>query len=257
MRQLELKIINELEIIKRILSSQKNYNTISSTTNNLPIFSTNYEGYSDPKMNDYEDIDDIQPIFSSFKSTYFKKPNHSDLGARSPILIIDEKPTESIRISDRKIEDNLLFLMSKNEKNIISEDIIRELNNTIQNTQNGSVFYYFWKIENFNKLMTRFEIYIKSPTMMVHGHELIMQFHPNQPKQDYMTIKLKTSYSFQKKHKFVILHRRGLQKDIESPLLGAINNPNVFIIPMKLIHSNGCLKNDSIIVTLTIFLEIN
>lgn len=66
---------------------------------------------------------------------------------------------------------------------------------------------------------------------------------------------MRTNNSFVKKHKFSILQRTPHGENIDSPLLGFNPRSNeVFPVPLKSIKNSECLKEDSIIIELKIFL---
>lgn len=99
-----------------------------------------------------ENSEDPLPIFSSFKTT---KINHNE----EPFFLYDPK---QIMVSLDGENSEIRSDWS------VQKDRIDKLNGTIQKG-NKNVYYYFWKVENFNKLMTRSGIYVTSPSFMVLG----------------------------------------------------------------------------------------
>ncbi|KAL3279730.1 hypothetical protein HHI36_017239 [Cryptolaemus montrouzieri] len=264
-QELEIKIIQELELIKEALHLQSNKKR--SDLKQIPNPSIDYEGYPseierNSRINEKyilsdDELDEIKPIFSSFK-TIDQKRSDNDQNNIEPIFPTMKKPKLKLKngmesvipVSTDVATEKPIFWSAR-----VNRETISQLNNTIQTTDNGNIYHYFWQVENFNNLMNKMELYIRSSPFLVLGHELMIQLHPNQPKQNFLFIKLQTPNGFLMKHKFYILQRAHKGQNIESHFLGNLGGKDKFVIPKQLILNSGSLSNGSIIIKLSIFLK--
>ncbi|XP_045470898.1 uncharacterized protein LOC123678123 [Harmonia axyridis] len=242
-KELESKVIREIKMIQRMLRR----------IHGLNIIDTDYIEPDDPDINSYstraweerqesDDIEEIKPHFSLYKTTSMNNVNE---GNEEPIFILNQQPNES----ESLIESNSV------QEPFTDANRLELLNCTSQKEDNNNIYYYFWKVENFNRLMKKTDIYVTSQSFIVLGHDLKIQLFPNQPQKNYLTIKLRASSSFVKKHKFSILKRTHNGRNINSPFLGA--NPKArdkFSVTLRSIRNSECLKEDNIIIELNIFL---
>lgn len=73
----------------------------------------------------------------------------------------------SIEKKDTLIMRYAMDSNSSLEKSNLSE--VLKFNDTIRETNEGSIYYYYWKIMNIHNLLTKFDLYVLSPDFGILG----------------------------------------------------------------------------------------
>ncbi|XP_044762386.1 uncharacterized protein LOC123319462 [Coccinella septempunctata] len=251
-KKLELKISHEFQSIKKMLIRTYGEKIVEADDDTdiskSPLKYSPLKAPPQEFMEEYGDIEESLPIFSSYKTLRTTNDNDDD---EEPIFHSVQQKTENL--------DELLPSVQRKMDNesvtIVDMKQIKNLNDTIQKRLKKNIYYYFWAVENFNNLMKKTDMYVTSPSFMVLGHDLVIQVFPNQPQKNYLTIKLRTTNSFVKKHKFSILTRTTTGNNINSLVLGTDpKGGEKFSVPLRSIKNFECIKEDNIIIELNIFL---
>ncbi|XP_030755740.1 uncharacterized protein LOC115882057 [Sitophilus oryzae] len=128
---------------------------------------------------------------------------------------------------------------NKNEK--ILKKLNEEMsmyNDTIVESTEGDLYFYYWKITEINKLLKKTDIYVSSPNFSVLGHIVKINFYPNYL-NTYIGIVLKPeSNSFLKKHKIIFLGQTYTENQISSNILYSMGNDNIFTIEHAMLDQN-------------------
>nr|XP_023021619.1 uncharacterized protein LOC111509976 isoform X2 [Leptinotarsa decemlineata] len=136
-------------------------------------------------------------------------------------------------------------------------DEISTFNDTVANSNKGSIYYYYWDIHQIRKLLGKKDMYKSSPEFFVLGHTLHLQFYPNHLEENFFGILLRpSSNGFLKKHKIIILNQLRQNSDISSDILNGIrSDDSTFIISEDSVNGKGFIYNDTMIVKLELFLN--
>lgn len=128
-------------------------------------------------------------------------------------------------------------------------------NDTIVDSSEGSLYFYYWKILDITHVLSRKNSYMSSPTFELMGHTLRLNFYPYYA-NDCVAIMLKPdSNSFLKKHKIILLGQKNPQSSISSNLLYRLMNKEAaFKIQPEMLDDNF-IFNNSLIVKVKIYLN--
>ncbi|KAJ8984714.1 hypothetical protein NQ317_004975 [Molorchus minor] len=147
----------------------------------------------------------------------------------------------NFKLSDDNLKNNNLLYKSGNGTKIPTrtEEILIH-NNTISDTDEGSVYIFYWKITNVQQLLRKRETYILSPSFQVLGHDLRLNFYPNHLETGYFGIELKpNSNGFLKKHKITILNQFDATNDFYSSILYALSEKKGFFCAAEANFADG------------------
>ncbi|XP_050296223.1 uncharacterized protein LOC126736063 [Anthonomus grandis grandis] len=128
-------------------------------------------------------------------------------------------------------------------------------NDTIVQSSEGELYFYYWKINGISKVLMKRNLYISSETFSVLGHMLHLQFYPNY-QEEFIGILLKPeSNSFLKKHKISFLGQKNTKNEISSKkLYGLKNEDKIFKIAPQMLTPDF-ISNDSLLIRVKIYLE--
>ncbi|CAG9815289.1 unnamed protein product [Phaedon cochleariae] len=168
---------------------------------------------------------------------------------------IPETKTDSSLLSSRFAAKYL-----KTERSSITSDRNEEIalyNDTVSESNKGSIYFYYWNVQNVRELLEKEDMYISSPEFNILGHTLHLQFYPNHLEKQYFGIQLRpSSKGFLKKHRITLLNIFNKNLDLESGILYGLNmEDGVFRTSRDSISKRGFLVSNSLIVKLEIYLN--
>ncbi|XP_066245211.1 uncharacterized protein [Euwallacea similis] len=132
---------------------------------------------------------------------------------------------------------------------------IATFNDTVVESSEGALYFYYWRITNVAKLLTKRGSYTSSSKFVVLGHTLKLHLYPNYLNECVGILLQPDSNSFLKKHKLCILGQKHEGSVISSGVLyGIKKEEKVFKILPEMLDDNF-LFNNSLILKVKIYLN--
>lgn len=152
------------------------------------------------------------------------------------------------------------------------QEEIAHFNDTIVETDQGDLYFYYWRLQGISKILRKNDLYISSPpfsllgtlirlkatvyryNFAILGHKILLQFYPNFVGEQIGLLMKPQSSSFLKKHKFYILGQTDQQSEIASRVLyGLKNDDKMFKIEAQMLDS--FIWRDSLLIKLEIHVD--
>ncbi|XP_019769446.1 uncharacterized protein LOC109543944 [Dendroctonus ponderosae] len=131
------------------------------------------------------------------------------------------------------------------------QEEIANFNDTIVETDQGDLYFYYWKLQGISKILRKTDLYISSPPFSLLGHTIFLQFYPNYVGEQIGLLMKPQSSSFLKKHKFYVLGQINQHSQIASRLLyGMKNDEKMFKVEAQMLDS--FIWRDSLLIKIEI-----
>lgn len=217
--QLQATIFREIQDIKQALGLPYKISSSTSTSTQSPRSSTDLPSYI------YEDYIDAERDLKAIKNENFKSLERF-------------KPNKDYSNDDSTVNNEIL-----------------SYNDTIVESSEGDLYFYYWRIVDVDKVLKKRNIYVSSASFSVLGHSLHLQLYPNYLDEHIGILLNPDSHSFLKKHKIMFLGRSNTQNIISSKTLYGIKNEDkIFKIESQMLDSNF-ISDNSLLVKLKIYLN--
>lgn len=249
---MEKRLLNEIYIIKRALNVE---NEISPNEDNYKLTKT-----LESTAHDYD-------YWNAIETVDIKSTSYPQTVMYRSLQTPDNKTihkSDAFYESTTKIETSTVkpFIppVNTNSTKRLQVSYNRDLeaakyNVTIQSTEFGRTFLYFWKIYDIDEVRSYTDNHLESPTFylsgicnvhlyctnslsfIILGHPMQIKFYPRHQATNYAAFELFSNDNFVLKHRFTILNQNNEQGDVTSQILG-VNAPRFRISNERLFGGN-------------------
>ncbi|XP_066145113.1 uncharacterized protein [Euwallacea fornicatus] len=155
-------------------------------------------------------------------------------------------------------DDDYDYIDSKVQSKWKIDQTIKEIatfNDTVVESSEGALYFYYWRITDVAKLLTKRDSYISSSKFVVLGHTLKIQLYPNYLSECVGILLQPDSNSFLKKHKLYILGQKYEGSIISSSILYGIKKEEKIFKILPAMLDDNFLFNNSLILKVKIYLN--